>query len=68
MYCVTRDMLSKFKKEIMVMHPGPINRGVEISHDVADGVETFIEEQVRNGVVVRMAVLYLLGGGKEVPA
>jgi len=66
MYGVNRELLSKFKKDVIVMHPGPINRGVEISHDVADGVETFIEEQVRNGVVVRMAVLYLLGGGKEV--
>ena len=66
MYCVTSDMLSNFKNEVMVMHPGPINRGVEISHEVADGVDTFIEEQVRNGVIVRMAVLYLLGGGKEV--
>ena len=65
MFGVNRNLLSKFRKDVIVMHPGPINRGVEISHDVADGVETFIEEQVRNGVVVRMAVLYLLGAGKE---
>lgn len=66
LYGVSGGVLSKFKKDVLVMHPGPINRGVEISHDVADGVNTLIEEQVRNGVVVRMAVLYLLAGGKEV--
>jgi len=60
LYGVNGKKLSKFSKEVMVMHPGPINRGVEISHDVADGMQTFIEQQVRNGVVVRMAILYLL--------
>ncbi len=65
LFGVNGDLLSKFKKDVMVMHPGPINRGVEISHDVADGNDTYIEEQVRNGLVVRMAVLYLLEGGKE---
>lgn len=49
--------------EALVMHPGPINRGVEISHEVADGVQSVINEQVTNGVAVRMALLYLLMGG-----
>jgi aspartate carbamoyltransferase catalytic subunit len=47
----------------LVMHPGPINRGVEIAHEVADGVQSVINEQVTNGVAVRMALLYLLMGG-----
>ena len=46
------------------MHPGPINRGVEIDSDLADGVQSVILDQVTNGVAVRMAVLYLLAGGK----
>jgi aspartate carbamoyltransferase catalytic subunit len=68
LFGINGHTLAKFKKDVLVMHPGPINRGVEISHDVADGVNTLIEEQVRNGVVVRMAVLYLLEGsaGKEI--
>ena len=49
--------------QALVMHPGPINRGVEISHEVADGVQSVINEQVTNGVAVRMALLYLLTGG-----
>ena len=48
----------------IVMHPGPINRGVEIDSDVADGPHSIILDQVTNGVAVRMAVLYLLAGGK----
>jgi aspartate carbamoyltransferase catalytic subunit len=47
------------------MHPGPINRGVEIDSDVADSDQSIILQQVENGVAVRMAVLYLLAGGKE---
>ncbi len=65
---VNAKRLEQFSKEVMVMHPGPINRGVEISHDVADGMDTYIEEQVRNGVVVRMAILYLIsreGAGRH---
>ena len=61
LYGINGAKLSRFAKDVIVMHPGPINRGVEISHDVADGMNTFIEEQVRNGVGVRMAILYLLG-------
>jgi aspartate carbamoyltransferase catalytic subunit len=60
---VTRDRLARAKKEIVVMHPGPINRGVEIDSDVADGPHSVILPQVTNGVAVRMAVLYLLAGG-----
>ena len=49
----------------MILHPGPINRGVEIDSDVADSKQSIILQQVENGVAVRMAVLYLLAGGKE---
>lgn len=57
---ITRDMLDGLDKEIVVMHPGPINRGVEITTDVADSRQSIILQQVENGVAVRMAVLYLL--------
>jgi aspartate carbamoyltransferase catalytic subunit len=53
-------MLEKLNKDIMIMHPGPINRGVELDSDVADGPYSVILNQVENGVAVRMAVLYLL--------
>jgi aspartate carbamoyltransferase catalytic subunit len=53
-------MLDELKKEIVIMHPGPINRGVEIDSDVADSGQSIILQQVENGVAVRMAVLYLL--------
>jgi aspartate carbamoyltransferase catalytic subunit len=52
--------LKKLKKPILIMHPGPINRGVEISSDVADGAQSIILDQVENGVAIRMAVIYLL--------
>lgn len=61
-YGVSRKMLDSLGKEIVIMHPGPINRGVEIDSDVADGNESIILQQVENGVAVRMAVLYLLAG------
>jgi aspartate carbamoyltransferase catalytic subunit len=51
--------------DVMIMHPGPMNRGVEIASEVADGPYSVILEQVANGVAVRMAVLYLLAGGAE---
>jgi aspartate carbamoyltransferase catalytic subunit len=51
------------KKDAIIMHPGPMNRGVEIDSEVADGPASVILEQVTNGVAVRMAVLYLLAGG-----
>jgi aspartate carbamoyltransferase catalytic subunit len=60
---ITRDRLARASKELVVMHPGPINRGVEIDSDVADGPHSVILPQVTNGVAVRMAVLYLLAGG-----
>ena len=59
-YGITRRLLDSLSKEIVIMHPGPINRGVEIDSDVADGNQSIILQQVVNGVAVRMAVLYLL--------
>ncbi len=62
---IRREKLKKYaKKDVLIMHPGPINRGVEISHDVADGEYSVILDQVTNGVAVRMAVLYLLSQKK----
>jgi aspartate carbamoyltransferase catalytic subunit len=61
-YGITKKMLDNLKKEIVVMHPGPINRGVELSSDAADSAHSIILDQVENGVAVRMAVLYLLAG------
>jgi aspartate carbamoyltransferase catalytic subunit len=63
-YGVKRSLLESLNKDIVVMHPGPINRGVEIDSDVANGKHSIILQQVENGVAVRMAVLYLLAGGK----
>jgi aspartate carbamoyltransferase catalytic subunit len=63
-YGVSRKLLDGLKKEIVIMHPGPINRGVEIDSDVADSERSIILQQVENGVAVRMAVLYLLAGKK----
>jgi len=62
---MTEDRLKAAKPEVMIMHPGPMNRGVEISSEVADGPSSVILDQVSNGVAVRMAVLYLLAGGAE---
>jgi aspartate carbamoyltransferase catalytic subunit len=64
-YGVTRKLLDEIGKDIVIMHPGPINRGVEIDSDVANGHESIILQQVENGVAVRMAVLYLLAGKKD---
>lgn len=61
-YGLTKEILDKLDKKITIMHPGPINRGVEITSDVADSEHSIILEQVENGVAVRMAVLYLLAG------
>jgi len=60
-YGITNERLDKNGKDILILHPGPINRGVEISSEVADGSKQIILQQVTNGVAVRMAVLYLLG-------
>jgi aspartate carbamoyltransferase catalytic subunit len=62
---ITRDRLDRLGRSITVLHPGPINRGVEIDSDVADGPESVILPQVTHGVAVRMAVLYLLGTKSE---
>jgi aspartate carbamoyltransferase catalytic subunit len=61
-YGITKARLQKLNKEIVIMHPGPINRGVEMDSDVADGQQSIILDQVENGVAVRMACLYLLTG------
>ena len=63
-FCLSKKNISLAKKDVLVMHPGPINRGVEISPDIADGPYSVILDQVTNGVAVRMALLYLLTGGK----
>lgn len=65
LYQLNKEVLSKLKKDIVIMHPGPINRGVEITSDVADSEHSIILDQVENGVAVRMAVMYLLAGKKE---
>ena len=61
-YGINKALLDKLDKQITIMHPGPINRGVELNSDVADSDHSIILEQVENGVAVRMAVLYLLAG------
>lgn len=63
-YGLTREVYESLNNKPVVMHPGPINRGVELSADVADGTGSIILDQVENGVAVRMAVLYLLGGSR----
>ncbi|TCC99062.1 aspartate carbamoyltransferase catalytic subunit [Pedobacter psychroterrae] len=65
MYGLNKQILDNLNKEIIVMHPGPINRGVEITSDVADSKQSIILEQVENGVAVRMAVLYLLASQRD---
>jgi aspartate carbamoyltransferase catalytic subunit len=62
---INKDRLKKAKKDVLIMHPGPTNRGVELSAEVADGEYSVILDQVTNGVAIRMAVLYLLLGTKE---
>jgi aspartate carbamoyltransferase catalytic subunit len=65
MYGLNKQILDNLDKEIVVMHPGPINRGVEITSDVADSKQSIILDQVENGVAVRMAVLYLLASQRD---
>jgi aspartate carbamoyltransferase catalytic subunit len=65
MYGLNKQILDSLDKEITIMHPGPINRGVEITSDVADSKQSIILDQVENGVAVRMAVLYLLANSKD---
>lgn len=64
-YGINRAMLQSLNKEILIMHPGPINRGVELSSDAADSHNSIILEQVENGVAIRMAVVYLLSGNPQ---
>lgn len=65
LYQLTMERLSLAKPHVLVMHPGPINEGIEISPEVAHGTQSVIEEQVANGVAIRMALLYLIAGGKN---
>jgi aspartate carbamoyltransferase catalytic subunit len=65
LFGMTRERVERARPDVIIMHPGPMNRGVEIASDVADGPYSVILEQVANGVAVRMAVLYLLAGGQE---
>jgi len=65
LYSLTEKRFNRAKKNAIIMHPGPINRGVEISADLADSAKSVILKQVENGIAIRMAVLYLLLGGKE---
>ncbi len=61
-YGVNKELLDSIPKKITIMHPGPINRGIELTSDAADSKQSIILQQVENGVAIRMAVLYLLGG------
>jgi aspartate carbamoyltransferase catalytic subunit len=61
---ISSERLARAPKDLLILHPGPMNRGFEIDSDVADGTHSVILNQVTNGVAVRMAVLYLLAGGK----
>jgi aspartate carbamoyltransferase catalytic subunit len=62
LYGLDIDRLQRTRPDVLVMHPGPINRGVEMTPDVADGSRSVVLEQVSNGLAVRMALLYLLLG------
>jgi aspartate carbamoyltransferase catalytic subunit len=64
-YGLDKALLDSLSKKIVIMHPGPINRGVEITSDVADSDQSIILDQVENGVAVRMAVIYLLAQRME---
>ena len=65
LFGITPERLEHAKKDVIIMHPGPINRGIELDPRVADGDHSIILDQVTNGVAVRMAILYLLSGGKS---
>ena len=64
-YQLTQHRLSLAKPGALVLHPGPVNEGVEVCPEVAHGAQSVIEEQVTNGVAIRMALLYLIAGGKR---
>lgn len=65
-YGVNKSMLDALERDIVVMHPGPINRGVELTSDAADSKQSIILDQVENGVAIRMAVIYLLSGKRDI--
>lgn len=65
-YQINRDVLKQAKPDVLIMHPGPVNRGIEITSEVVDGPFSVILDQVTHGLAVRMAVLYLLSGNREV--
>ena len=65
LFCLNEERMSRAKKDAIIMHPGPINRGVEITSEMADSSKSVILQQVENGIAVRMAILYLLLGGKD---
>ena len=65
LYGLDEQKLDSLGKEIVIMHPGPINRGVEITSDVADSKHSIILDQVENGVATRMAIMYLLAGQND---
>lgn len=65
LFGLTPSRMEKLSPDVIIMHPGPINRGVEIASEIADGVQSVILEQVTNGLAVRMAVLFLLNGGRQ---
>ncbi|MBC7107043.1 MAG: aspartate carbamoyltransferase, partial [Firmicutes bacterium] len=64
LYCITRERLGLAKPDVLLMHPGPVNRGVELAADLVENAPSAVEEQVTNGVAVRMALLYLMLGGE----
>jgi aspartate carbamoyltransferase catalytic subunit len=68
LYGLSLEKLRGARDDVLIMHPGPVNRGIEISPEVADGPYSVILEQVANGVAVRMAILYLLLGAKGAEA
>ncbi|OWZ83194.1 aspartate carbamoyltransferase catalytic subunit [Natranaerobius trueperi] len=65
LYGITKERLSLAKKDALLLHPGPINRGIELTGEVADSLKSRINEQVTNGLAIRMALLYLLSGGEQ---
>ena len=67
LYGISSDRVAEAAPDALIMHPGPINRGVEIEQDVADGPNSAISEQVTNGIAVRMTVLYLLRRPEQIP-
>jgi aspartate carbamoyltransferase catalytic subunit len=68
LYQLNAERLRRAKADAIVLHPGPMNRGVEISPEVADGPQSCVLEQVTNGIAVRMALLFLLAGGAAEPS